>query len=267
MASMPAAETRRGAIAVGGEVLPPGDEMALGVEAGAEGVRASGAVGVVGDVVFAGPEELDGAVDLLGEPRGFHQVVVLQAAAKAAADAAEMNGDVAGLDVRGAGCLGAAFAGRLAGGPELQLAVLKGGGCVHRLHGHMGDEGIGVGGFDDLGRGGQCGVHIAVAAQRVGGRGLEQFGGAGGKLLAALGRAGAEVPIDLEGAAGGLGLPPGVGDDGDAGLDSFGDNGDAGFGGGVTVAPVVEGGARMMTWRTPGSFLIWSRLAVLTLPP
>ena len=222
------------AIAVGGHVLPPCDDMALGVEACPEGVLASGAVVVVGNVVLAGPEELDGDVDLLGEPGGFDEVVVVQAAAKASADAAEVDCDVGGLDVERAGGLGAAFgAGRLAGGPELELAVFKGGGCAHRLKRSVSEEGICVGGFDDPGGGGEGGVHIAIAAQGIGGRRFEESGGAGGEGFAALGDAGAEVPLDLECPAGRLGLPPCVGDDGDAGLDSGGDDGYAGLGGGV----------------------------------
>ena len=97
----------------------------------------------------------------------------------------------------------------------------------------MREEGIEVGGVDDLGGGGEGCVHVSVAAQRAGGRGFEEISGVGGELVAALGGAGAEVPLDLEGAAGGLGLPPGVCDDGDAGLDSGGDDGYPGLGGGV----------------------------------
>src|ERR1035438_184420 len=84
----------------------------------------------------------------------------------------------------------------------------------------MGNERIGVDGLDDLGGRLEGGVYVAVGAHGVDGRRLEQLGGLLLEAVTALGGAGAEVPLDLEAFAGGLRLPPGVGDDGHAGLHS-----------------------------------------------
>ena len=51
--------------------MPPGDEVAFGVEAGLQLVISRGAVEVVADVVFAGPDDFDGSFGGAGNERGF----------------------------------------------------------------------------------------------------------------------------------------------------------------------------------------------------
>src|SRR5215472_1226628 len=72
----------------------PGDEVAFGVEAGFELVISGGAVEVVADVVFAGPDDFDGSFRGAGNERGFDGVILNEAAAEAAANKGDVNLDV-----------------------------------------------------------------------------------------------------------------------------------------------------------------------------
>ena len=83
----------------------------------------------------------------------------------------------------------------------------------------MRDKGIGVGGFDHLGGVLEGAVDVAVFAQGVGGGVLRNLLGALREFGAALGGAGDLVPDNLELLARGLGLPPGIGNDRDAGFE------------------------------------------------
>src|SRR3954468_24619284 len=73
------------AVAIADEVVLPRDQLARGVEAGLEVLPAAGAIVVVLHVVLAGPEQLHGDSGLLGEVRGFDDVVVIETTAETAA--------------------------------------------------------------------------------------------------------------------------------------------------------------------------------------
>src|SRR5215468_8197333 len=95
----------------------PADEVAFGVEAGLQLVIGSGAVEVVTDVVFAGPDDFDGSFGGAGNERGFDGVILNKAAAEAAANKGDVDldavfGNAEGL--RDAGCRGV---GNLGGSP------------------------------------------------------------------------------------------------------------------------------------------------------
>ena len=119
------------------------------------------------EVFFAGPEELDGYAYLFGEVCGFHHVVIHEATAEDATDAGEVNGDVVGWDFKRADDHPAAAAGSLNGGPYFEFAVLVGGGGALWLEWGVGNEGIGVGGFDDFGGVLESGVYVACGVQGV----------------------------------------------------------------------------------------------------
>jgi hypothetical protein len=65
-------------IAISDEMMPPGSELALCIEAALQAYHSAGAEGVVGNVVFARPEQLDRRVNPFGDPCGLDQIVVLQ---------------------------------------------------------------------------------------------------------------------------------------------------------------------------------------------
>ena len=72
------------AVSKGDEMLPPGSHLSLRVESCFQAERPTWTKGVVGDVIFARPEQLDRRVDAFRDPGGLDQVVVLQPSAKAA---------------------------------------------------------------------------------------------------------------------------------------------------------------------------------------
>src|SRR6267378_413272 len=82
------------AFAESDEVIAPRDELAGGGEATFEEMEAGGAIVVVVKIVFAGPEELDGNADLLGDGGGFEHVVIREAAAESATSALHVHDDV-----------------------------------------------------------------------------------------------------------------------------------------------------------------------------
>ena len=85
----------------------------------------------------------------------------------------------------------------------------------------VGQEGEGVGRLHDFGGGFEGGVDVAIGAEGGDGRGCEQGFGLLLEVVAALGLGRAQVPLDFQGFAGFLGVPPGVGHDGDAGLHAW----------------------------------------------
>jgi len=181
----------------------------------------AGAEGVMDNVVFARPEQLDRRVNLLGDPRGLDRVVVLQPPAKAAAPAHHVRGDVALFDAE---CLGdqlQTVARQGAAGPHLQLAVLSSGLCspaasiVHvpmiLRYSYVASTTL----ADDL-----SARPIAIFAHRVPGRGLQQIGGALGEAFAALPAGEARSQSILSCLRACLRLPPCVCHNGDARLHS-----------------------------------------------
>ena len=183
-------------------------------------METGGAIVVVVEIVFAGPEEFDGDADLLGDGGGFEHVIVGEAAAETTTGALEVNDDVARRDVQNFCDELAAGFGSLAGRPEFEFAVVVVGEAIFGLHGGMCEERIEVSGFD-----GPCGVvyggiGVAVFADGDGGSLLGELIGAAGEEFAALLGGRAFIPGGAEFFARGVGLPPGVGDDGNAAMEA-----------------------------------------------
>jgi hypothetical protein len=106
--------------------------------------------------------------------------------------------------------------GELGRGPELDLPVFVVGSAVLGLQRCVGEEGIGVGRFHDLGPARHRGVEVAVVAQGLG-RGLgDELRRALRVAHAALLRRRMVLPLHHELLARGLRVPPGVGHDGHA---------------------------------------------------
>ena len=105
---------------------------------------------------------------------------------------------------------------RLAGRPDLELAVLPLRQAVLRFERRVRDEGIRVGAFNDLGRRLERGIRVAVLAHGEAGCGLRELLGSLGKSHAALRCRRPLVPGDLQFLARAVRLPPTVGDNRDA---------------------------------------------------
>src|SRR5207245_2258706 len=74
--------------------MTPGDQMTLRVQAGLQDVASGRAVEIVADVVFAGPDDLNGSAGTARDEGGFHGVIVNDAAAGATADECDVYFDV-----------------------------------------------------------------------------------------------------------------------------------------------------------------------------
>ena len=85
----------------------------------------------------------------------------------------------------------------MAGGPELELAVVVMGEAIFGLHGSVGEEGIGVSGFDGFCGGLERFGGVAVGPDGDNRRLLGEFLGAAGEAFAALLGGRAFVPFDL----------------------------------------------------------------------
>src|SRR6266849_6152605 len=108
-------------------------------------------VEVVADVVFARPQQFDGRAHDLGNPRGLHHAVVVQPPTEAAADAREVNGDVALRDAKSL-CNGlTAQLRRLGGRPELERTVPVVSRAVLRLERRVRKKRVRVRSLHDLG--------------------------------------------------------------------------------------------------------------------
>ena len=83
------------------EVIAPGHELAVGVDAALQVMEPAGAIVVVRQIVFTRPQQLDRNAGFLGNKRGFHHVVIGQAPAKSAAAANHVQRDIALLDSQG----------------------------------------------------------------------------------------------------------------------------------------------------------------------
>jgi hypothetical protein len=202
------------------EMILPGDEIAGGVETAFEEVIAGGTIVIVVKVVFASPEKFDGNADLLGDGTGFEHVVVGEATAEAASGAFHVDDDLFLRDFENLGHEFAAALGSLRGRPEFKFAVVVVGEAVLRLHGGVGEEGIIIGSGYRFGGGFESGEGVAIFAKNHGGRFLPEFIGLSEETFAALLRGGTLFPSDFQFLACGIGLPPSVGDDGDAAVES-----------------------------------------------
>ena len=60
-------------IAKGHQVMPPGRQLALRIQAGLSGQPFPRPEGIVRDVIFARPQQLHRNVDLLRDPGGLHR--------------------------------------------------------------------------------------------------------------------------------------------------------------------------------------------------
>ena len=198
------------------EVIAPGDEIAGGVEAALQIMKAGGAIVIVVEIVLAGPEEFHGDANLFGNGGRFEHVIVSKAAAEATTCALQVNDDVARGNVQELGDLLAAGFRSLAGRPEFEFAVVIVREAILGLHGGVGEEGVGVSGFDGFCGGLQGGVGVAVLSNGDRGSLFGELIGTIGEAFAALLCGGAFVPLGAQFFSGGVGLPPGVGDDGDS---------------------------------------------------
>ncbi len=105
---------------------------------------------VVAHVVFASPQQLHRRVDLLGDPRRFHHVVVGEPASEASAGLHQVHRDVGLLDAERLRADRETCRRRLTRCPQFELAVLPGRDAVLRLERRVRNERVHVGAFDDL---------------------------------------------------------------------------------------------------------------------
>src|SRR5260370_6824869 len=197
-------------------MIVPGNEFAGGIEATLKEMESGGTIVIVVKIVFAGPEELDGNADLFGDGAGFEHVIVGEAAAESTAGRRQVDDDVVVGNIQHFGDKEAAVLRSLAGRPKFELAVVIVRETIFGIHGSVREEGIEVRGFDGFCGGLKDFGSVSVVAESDGGRLLGEFLGAAGKAFAALLRSCAFVPFGLQLFAGGVGLPPSVGDYGDA---------------------------------------------------
>ena len=174
--------------------------------------HAGGAVEVVGHVVFAGPDQLDGGGDVAGDLRRFGLEIVLVAASEATTHEGGVNGEGGLGQLQFFGDDSAADVGALRGAPGFALVALQMNGDVHRFHAGVCKEGKCVDSLDALCRGQGVGVATAQLGRprRRAGEGLLHL------AVQRLGRfvgVGSEVPGDAEGVATLDGGPGGGGHD------------------------------------------------------
>ena len=123
-----------------GHAIGPRNEVSFPIDAAAETVHAGGAVAIMGEVVFAGPDELDRSLDTTRDLQGLMIKRYAEAAAQASTHEGDVDGDVALVDAQDfGGVLLGSFAG-LGRGPYLAAAILEPDGDVHGLHGGVGEE-------------------------------------------------------------------------------------------------------------------------------
>src|SRR5271167_521222 len=169
------------------------------------------------EIVLATPEKFDWHADLLGDGPGFDHVIVGEAASKSTTNALEMDGDVGGRDVQNFGDELAAVLRSLGRRPEFEFAIVEMSKAIFGLHGSVGEERIDIGGFDCFFGGVKSGRGVAVFAEGERRRLPRKLLSALEKAFAALLGGGTFVPGDVKFLASGMGLPPGVRNDGDAG--------------------------------------------------
>jgi hypothetical protein len=166
------------------------------LERGGHGVVVQRANRILPHILFAGPDDLDGAVDLLGDAGGDHDHVDVEPPAECTAEHVVVDLDLLARDPERLGGLGLAARLDLGAEPELATAGRHMGRAVERLHRRMGKEGQLICCFDPLTfaeRLRRCAGFVrdnarlaAVAAQAVPEIGLAECG------------MGAVDPVDLE---------------------------------------------------------------------
>ena len=139
------------------EAMVPGDRHSFLIETGGHPVEEIGPIHVVLDVFLAGPDDLDGTVDMLGDLDGASDAIDLQPPAKAAADQMIVDHD---LVQRQAGGLRRRRLGArdgLAADPDFAAVLADMNRAVHRLHRRVREERNLIGRLD-LGDGARHGL-------------------------------------------------------------------------------------------------------------
>jgi len=162
-------KVRTFALAETDEMIAPGDEFAGGVETTLEEMETGRAIVIVVKIVLAGPEELNGDADLLGDGAGFQHVIVGEATAESAAGALHVHDNVVVGNIENFGDEQTAIFRRLAGRPELQLTIVVVRETVFRFHGGVRQKGIGVSGFNGFCGGLEGFGSVSVAPEGDGG--------------------------------------------------------------------------------------------------
>ena len=128
--------------------VAPAHQLAAGIQPGGDPVVVVGAIHIVLDIFLAGPDDLDGALDLLGDTDRLGDVVVLQAPPEPTTQQVVVEHD---LLQRQTGDLGRGRAGsalHLRAGPHLAAVLPHVDRAAQRLHGGMRQEGHLVDGLD-----------------------------------------------------------------------------------------------------------------------
>ena len=195
--------------------VPPGDHLAVLVEAGLDPFRRDGVEEVVTHVILPRPLHLYRRPERLRKQRRLEREVALRLAAESAAEQGDVDGDVVLGNSEGLGDVFPGPAGTLHGRPDFGLAVPYIGDRDGRLHAGMRQMRQVVFADNHLVGGLQGGVHVALLAHHQArlARGVLEFGAIGRRIVFGVG---AVVPDDLQRVPS-LDRSPGVaGDHGDA---------------------------------------------------
>jgi len=130
------------------------------------------AVEIVADVVFARPDDLHGRAGITRDERGFHGVVLDEAAAKSPADERDMHFDVLAGNAEGARYRLRRGSGNLRGRPEFAGIAAHVGRAIDRLHCGVGEKRHVIDGFDFL-----CSRLMSLAEVTVAANNGARFGG------------------------------------------------------------------------------------------
>src|SRR5579871_317449 len=149
-------------------------------------METAGAIEVVAEIVFAGPEQLDRDADSLCDPSGLDHVVIAEPAPEAASAAKLVDGYGAGENLKGLSDDLQAGGRGLARRPDFELAILIRSRAVLRFQRSVRQEWVRVGGLDDLRSTLQLRVGIAVVAQREDRRLAGDFDRTAGKRVGGL---------------------------------------------------------------------------------
>ena len=136
----------------GRDPVRPGDGPAARVQASREAVVIIGPVQIVLDILLARPDDLHGAIDLLGDLYGPDHAIDIEPAAEAAADQMIVDLDLLLGEAGDLGRGGLSPRQNLRANPNLACAGPHMHGAVHRLHGGVGEERHLIDGLDFLRR-------------------------------------------------------------------------------------------------------------------
>ena len=107
------------------DAVGPRNKVSFLIDAGAEAVHAGGAVAIVGEVVFAGPDELDGALNAARDLEGLMIEGRAEAAAQASTHEGDVDGDIAFVEAKDPGCVLLGSCAGLGRGPYLAAATFE----------------------------------------------------------------------------------------------------------------------------------------------